>query len=87
MQPATSYRGNTLTLRKGGKTEAIDAGDGAIQFPRQFDHFAAAILDGTELLTPAEMGLRDMRLIEAIYASAREGRPLSLNPDGMVRGP
>jgi hypothetical protein len=31
-----------------------------------------------------EMGLRDLRLIEAIYASAATGRTLMLNPDGTM---
>jgi predicted dehydrogenase len=32
------------------------------------------------------MGLRDVALIEAIYASAARGRWVELAPDGTIRG-
>ncbi|AGP38864.1 hypothetical protein SCE1572_32880 [Sorangium cellulosum So0157-2] len=38
------------------------------------------MLDDRQPHTPGEEGLQDMRLIEAIYASAREGRPVKLEP-------
>ena len=46
---------------------------------------AAAVREGTPVLTPGEMGLRDTRLIEAIYAAAATGRSVALNPDGTMR--
>ncbi|WP_148314085.1 Gfo/Idh/MocA family oxidoreductase [Sorangium cellulosum] len=44
------------------------------------DHFSRCVLDDRQPHTPGEEGLQDMRLIEAIYASAREGRPVKLEP-------
>ena len=86
MAPATAYTGNSLRITgRDGEVRDIDAGDSLAQFTGEIDGFASAILRGTEIRTPGEMGLRDMRLIEAIYASARERRPLSLAPDGSVR--
>ena len=87
MEPATAYEGNALKITdRDGQVRSIEAGDSTAQFTGEIDGFASAVLDGAEVRTPAEMGLRDMRLIEAIYASARERRPLSLAPDGSVRG-
>jgi glucose-fructose oxidoreductase len=86
MRPATGYNGNTLTVETGGGRRSLEPGDPEVQFARQLDHFAAAIRDGTPLIVPGEMGLRDLRLIEAIYTSAASGRTLMLAPDGTIRG-
>ena len=43
------------------------------QQARQMDDDALAILQGTPPLVPGEEGLRDMRVVDAVYASAREG--------------
>ncbi|HBH43272.1 MAG TPA: gfo/Idh/MocA family oxidoreductase, partial [Hyphomonas atlantica] len=61
-----------------GVTEDLNPGDPNVQFALQCDHLADAIRDGTEIITPGEMGLRDMALIEAIYRSAAEGREITL---------
>lgn len=82
MRPATNYNGNTLTLETGRDRRELTPGDSEVQFARQLDHLASAIRDGTPIITPGEMGLRDLRLIEAIYASAASGRTIMLNPDG-----
>jgi glucose-fructose oxidoreductase len=41
---------------------------------RQMDNDARAILQGEQLLVPGEEGLRDIRVLEAIYRSARAGQ-------------
>ncbi len=84
MDPATSYSGQKMTL-EGGEPREFSPGDPTVQFSRQLDHFAGAIRDGTSIRTPGEMGLRDLRLIEAIYASAEAGRTVKLKPDGTMR--
>ncbi len=84
MDPATSYSGQKMTLQ-GGNSREFRPGDPSVQFVRQLDHFADAIRDGTPIRTPGEMGLRDLRLIEAIYASAAAGRTIKLKPDGTMR--
>jgi predicted dehydrogenase len=38
------------------------------------DHFAECILEGKTPHTPGEEGLKDHRIMEAIYESARTGR-------------
>jgi len=86
MDPATGYSGHRMRLRQAGQASRdLTPGDGDVQFWRQVDHFVDAIRDGTPIRTPGEMGLRDVRLIEAIYASAASGRTIGLNPDGTMR--
>jgi predicted dehydrogenase len=46
------------------------------QFSREADHFAECILGDHEPVTPGEEGLRDEKLIQAIYQSCSEGRPV-----------
>ena len=85
MDPATNYSGQKMTL-EGNEHRVFKSGDPDIQFSRQLDHFVDAIRDGARIRTPGEMGLRDLRLIEAIYVSAAAGRTVKLNSDGTMRG-
>jgi glucose-fructose oxidoreductase len=39
----------------------------------QMDAFAKNILEGTPVIADGEMGVQDMRIIEAIYKSAKKG--------------
>ena len=84
MDPATSYSGQKMRLEGRGARE-LTPGDPTIQFVRQLNHFTNAIRDNTQIRTPGEMGLRDLRLMEAIYASAETGRTVNLAADGMIR--
>lgn len=71
MQPATTYDDNRILI-EGGDAPARDfrAGNPMTQFAAQVDAFSRAARANVAHTTPGEMGLRDMRLIEAIYASA-----------------
>jgi glucose-fructose oxidoreductase len=81
MQPATTYDDNRILLEGGGQPpREFRAGDPMSQFAAQVDGFSAAARAGKPHRTPGEMGLRDMRLIEAIYASAdADGAMVALN--------
>ncbi|SNS96197.1 Predicted dehydrogenase [Noviherbaspirillum humi] len=91
MDPAYAYSG--LRLRIGRLVDGRDtvqefALESADQFARQIDHMAECIASSRQPHTPGEEGLQDMRIIEAIYQSAREGRPVRLGPPpGPLRGP
>ncbi|ACB83147.1 oxidoreductase domain protein [Methylorubrum populi BJ001] len=86
LDPATAYQGNRLVVSNAKKAEEILTEEtSAAQFTGEIDHFSQAVTEGTEVRTPGEMGLRDMRLIEALYRAARERRWLDLNPDMTVR--
>ncbi|WP_426167609.1 Gfo/Idh/MocA family protein [Sandarakinorhabdus sp. DWP1-3-1] len=85
MDPATGYTGHRMRL-EGRERRDIALGDPTVQFPRELDHFSGAIRDGSPIRTPGEMGLRDVWLMEAIYAAARTGTMVRLSPDGRMRG-
>lgn len=72
-EPATAYSGNRLTI--GGHEHN---GDTASQFSNQIDHLSECIRMRKPVRTPGEEGLRDIRIIQAIYESARTGKPVRL---------
>ena len=91
LNPAFTYSG--LKLRTGlivdGRSVVsepkIESGD---QFAREIDHMARCVLDDVQPHTPGEEGLQDIRLLEAIYASAQSGRTIKLAaPPQPTRGP
>lgn len=86
LDPATNYAGNRLMVHRASGTLKPQTEPSALQFTGEIDHFCAHVTDGVELLIPAEMGLRDVRLMEAIYRSARSRGWVRLNPDGTVAG-
>ncbi|WP_374299711.1 Gfo/Idh/MocA family protein [Paracoccus sp. (in: a-proteobacteria)] len=85
LDPATEYSGNRLTITTAeGQETPKPSGPSEQQFTGEIDHFSKAVRDGIDILTPAEMGLRDMHLMEAVYLSAERGEWLDLNPDGTL---
>jgi predicted dehydrogenase len=44
------------------------------QFAAEMDDFAICVRDGKPTRVPGEEGLRDVRIIEALYKSAATGR-------------
>ena len=69
MQPATTYDDNNIVI----DGRQIGAGNPLSQFAAQIDGFSEAARANRPHLTPGEMGLRDIRLIEALYKSADAG--------------
>lgn len=80
LEPATSYSGQRMRVSVRGNEEAVTppAGPAPNQFVGQLDHLSECVATGREPIVGGEEGLRDVRLIEAIYRSAREGRPISV---------
>lgn len=50
----------------------------ANQQARQMDNDALAILNNSPILVPGEEGMRDIRIVEAIFKSAKEGKRITL---------
>ena len=79
LEPGTSYRGNRLWVGSGRGTEITPPpGPGATQWAGQLDHLAQCVIQNREPIVPGEEGLRDLRIIEAIYQSAREKKRIVL---------
>ncbi len=73
LKPAYSYSGIQ------GETS-----EGKMDFPqvnqqaRQMDAFADCIINNKESRVPGEMGLRDVRMLQAIYEAAENGRKVNM---------
>lgn len=80
LEPATSYGGHRLWTGRRGREEEVTPppGPGANQFAAQLDHLSQCVIENREPVVAGEEGLRDMRLIEAIYRSAREQKRIAL---------
>jgi predicted dehydrogenase len=81
LEPATRYDGNHMWLGRDGREREVTppAGPAKTQFAGQLDHLVQSIRTGREPIVSGEEGLRDMRIVEAIYRSAREGRTIRLD--------
>ncbi|USI71921.1 Gfo/Idh/MocA family protein [Sphingomonas morindae] len=83
MPNAYQYQGQRLTLI--GREDDATA-ETALrltpknQFAAEIDHMAECVLTNRRPYTPGEEGVQDHRLMEAIYESARTGRPVHRPP-------
>jgi len=81
LEPATAYSGQKMWVgnERSDKTEVKPPpGPYANQWVGQLDHMSQCVLQNREPLVPGEEGLRDLRIIEAIYRSAREQKRIVL---------
>lgn len=85
LDPATDYYQHRLFLerrQKQGEQEVPVREDRSLpeknQFAAEMDHLSECVLENRAPRTPGEEGLQDVRIIQAIYAAARTGRPVSL---------
>jgi len=74
LDPAFNYDGIRGT-RSDGKPIVMPSTD---QFAVEMDDFARCILEKRATKVPGEEGLRDLRILMAIYESARSGRPVEM---------
>ncbi|HUQ83574.1 MAG TPA: Gfo/Idh/MocA family oxidoreductase [Gemmatimonadaceae bacterium] len=74
LEPAYNYSGNRGWRSDGAplKFSEVD------HFVTELDEFATRIMTSTPTTVPGEEGLRDVRLMTAIYESARTGRAVKL---------
>ena len=74
-EPFLSYTGLRLEARLPGQKEIEEVKIEQVdQFAAEMDYFCECVWDGKEVRTPGEEGMRDMRVIEALYRAAESGR-------------
>jgi len=80
MEPATRYDGNHLWTGRDSRESEVTPPPGprSTQFAGQLDHFSECIVQNKEPIVSGEEGLRDMKIVEAIYRSAREKKRIVL---------
>jgi len=81
LEPATRYDGIRMWVGEDGREHPVTPAPAPArnQFVGQLDHLAQCVVSGREPIVSGEEGLRDMRIVEAIYRSAREGRTIRLD--------
>ena len=77
LEPATSYSGLRMRVRRGNATEERDFGQ-RDHFAAEMDHFSECVMNNKEALTPGEEGLKDLKVMMAIYEAARSGKTIKL---------
>ena len=93
IEDAFAYRGQRLRVaRRSGEAEAVEERklEQKNQFALELDHMAECVQADRTPRTPGEEGLQDHLLMEAIYESARTGRPVAMPPAkglDVTRGP
>jgi glucose-fructose oxidoreductase len=75
MQPYSSYNGQNGTSPLGTINHRYDV---PFQQAKQMDDDALSIMQKKPMLVPGEEGLRDIRVVEAIYRAASSGKRVSL---------
>ena len=74
MEPQSAYSGNKGSMSDG----TIINVPLKSQQAKQMDEDCAAILNNTDLIAPGEEGLRDIRVVEAIYKSVASGKSVKI---------
>jgi predicted dehydrogenase len=64
----------SFVMEAHGKRTVVQIKNGGGIYHCEVDHFSRCILKGKPLAMPPEEGLKNMRVIEALYNSARRGR-------------
>ena len=78
LDPAINYHGIQMRMKKGGQpVQEIDEPD-INQFAAEIDHMSQCVMENKEPLTAGDEGLKDMKVVEAIYKSAAEGKTIKL---------
>jgi predicted dehydrogenase len=83
LEPATAYSGITLRVARQGERRGPGGGEpknipDTPQFGVEMDHFSESIRENKVPRTPGEEGLRDVRLMMAIYDAARTGKTVKV---------
>lgn len=79
IEPATSYGGQAIRTQLNGQIASREPAPAKSQFAGQLDHLSECILTGADPIVGGEEGLKDLKIIKAIYRAALEGRTVRLS--------
>jgi len=77
LEPATGYTGLRMRVRRGNGLEERDV-QPRDHFAAEMDHMSECVMNDKTPLTPGEEGWRDLKVMMAIYESARTGKTVRL---------
>jgi len=77
LDPAMSYTGQRMRVNRGNELEerSLDPRD---HFASEMDHMSHCVMQDKTPLTPGEEGLRDLKLMMAIYEAAASGKTVKV---------
>lgn len=78
LDPALSYNGVKFHIQRPGQPEQTPDLPDIDQFAAEMDAFCECIMHHTPSKAPGEEGLRDVRIMQAIYESAQTGKSVKL---------
>jgi predicted dehydrogenase len=78
LEPAFGYGGVTLGIQRGQDRPTRFNAPAADQFATEMDDFSRCILENKPTRTPGEEGLRDVVIMQALYKSAADKKPVKL---------
>ena len=73
LEPAIAYEGQAGRANRFGKTEEFKI-QPVDHFAVEMDYFAQCITNNADVKTPGEMGVRDLKIMTAIYEAAKTGQ-------------
>src|SRR5260370_1690818 len=77
LDPGLSYSGLRMRVNRGNKIEEPSLGF-RDHFASEMDHMSHCVMQNKQPLTPGEEGLRDLKIMMAIYEAARTGKTVKL---------
>jgi predicted dehydrogenase len=77
MDPATWYSGLRLWIERGNEIDQRDLPE-VNHFTTEMDHMSDCVMQNKTPLTPGEEGLRDLKIITAVYEAAKTGKMVKL---------
>jgi predicted dehydrogenase len=77
LEPATSYTGLRMRVKIGNRIEERDLPQ-RDHFQGEMDHMSDCVMGNKDVLTPGEEGLRDLRIMMAIYEAAKTGKLVNI---------
>jgi predicted dehydrogenase len=78
LEPAFSYGGIMMGVQHPGQRPETISPKVGDQFAAEIEDFSRCIIEGRAPKTPGEEGWRDMKIIEALYHSAADKKPVKL---------
>src|SRR5215471_11563633 len=77
LEPATGYAGLRMRVRRGNGLEERDV-QPRDHFAAEMDHMSECVMNDKSPLTPGEEGWRDLKVMMAIYESAKTGKTVRI---------
>jgi predicted dehydrogenase len=77
LEPATIYSGLRMRVHRTNVLEEVQL-PVRDHFALEMDHMSECVMENKEPLTPGEEGLRDLRIMMAIYEAGRTGKTVKL---------